>query len=276
MYAILPSARFSMRMYSYDSVLPFITVWPRPSIMPAAGAVHCSVNSRWLTLPAQHPCSQSSAASGSRGRRCVSMAALRRRRRRRRHDGRRGVTGGRARASSRRERCGCAGAGTCASATDDAHSAASNARVQTQARGARGRRTGLNGEQAWAISGSLRPRERQVEEEVLRLQHQAVAGVHRHREVDRSARDRRPHVGRVGESSWNRHSRRAIRASSTSALIVQVVQQRARLGVEARRATPSARRRSRAAARSSRRRRGNARSSARARASAPPAPGGRG
>src|SRR5665213_2997201 len=46
-----------MRMNSNDSVSPLITVCPRPSIIPAAGAVHCSVKLRMLTLPAQHPCS---------------------------------------------------------------------------------------------------------------------------------------------------------------------------------------------------------------------------
>src|SRR6185312_8257189 len=62
---MLPSLRASMRMNSNDSVRPAITVCPSPSIMPAAGFVHCSVYARWLTSPAQQPASQASAASGS-------------------------------------------------------------------------------------------------------------------------------------------------------------------------------------------------------------------
>src|SRR4051794_2801693 len=50
-----------------------MTVWPAPIIMPPACGSHCSRNSRWLTVPCQHPCSQSSDARVGLGAGAASL-----------------------------------------------------------------------------------------------------------------------------------------------------------------------------------------------------------
>ena len=76
-------------------------------------------------------------------------------------------------------------------------------------------------------------RERQIHQQVLRLEAQPIALVHRHREPDGPAGDRRPHVGRIFEiepeqAQQPMHPRIVDRLS-----IVKVVQDAARLGIEA-------------------------------------------
>src|SRR6185437_3627788 len=222
-YATLPSGRTSMRMNSYDSVLPFITVWPSPSIMPAAGAVHCSVNLRRLTSPAQQPCNQASAASGSPPGATtggvmtlsagldVSGAAPDAAAPGDAGDGE--ESGGAAPAAA-----GAAGAWAEAGAAiaPNAHSAVVTIRVRTC---------------IGKIRCSLLPREGQVEQQVLRLEGQARAGVHRHREIDGAARDRGAHVGTMDEIQLEQAQEPRHPLLVDVDVIVQVVEYRARLGV---------------------------------------------
>ena len=193
---------------------------PMPSIMPPRSGIHCSRNSRWLTVPRQQPSSHASGAS-------VSLSAA--------------STPSAVAARGCRRRCGgCRrrGAAACAARERSARAAAAASVA---------RHSEVAIDVGHGESGSLKPRERQVEQQVLRLQ--LAAGCRRPSPSrDRPAgprspaacrRDRRTRAGTGTAAAPSAPRRRRRDCTGRSA-----ARSPRRRGP---RATPSARRRSRAA-----------------------------
>src|SRR5437879_2123712 len=96
----------------------------------------------------------------------------------------------------------------------------------------RARQGMLAWQDAYACKSSLWPRERQVQQQVLRLEFQSVVAIHRHPQIDRAAGDGGKHVARLrkGELEQAQQSLHALVGDFDS--IVQIVEHRTRLGIE--------------------------------------------
>ena len=78
----------------------------------------------------------------------------------------------------------------------------------------------------------LRPRERKVEQQVLRLEFEPLARIHRHRHVNRPSCDRRAHVGGIREAQLEKAQHAGTPLIVDLGAIVQIVEEGACLGVE--------------------------------------------
>ena len=230
-----PSARASRRMNSQSCVAPLLTVCPVPSIRLPRSGIQCSRNSRWLTLPRQQPGEPRQRRERALGGGRSGRGACRR------GGGRRNGSRRRARLGDRRRRAPSTGGGTYPGRTRTGRRRGAPPRRRRAWRASRCGRS-----RAW--EWSLLPCERQVEEQVLRLEAQRAGrrpspsrGTPGGR---RSARACRPDwrsragTGRAGGPCARRRRRRRCRGRSAATTPRR----------RGRRARPSACRRSRAAA----------------------------
>src|SRR5271166_385773 len=169
-------------------------VWLTPTIMSARGGSHCSTKSRRLTLPAQQPRSQASWSSAA-------------------------AAGGGGAAGS------AAGTALAACAWVPKKLATSMAQATTT-------------EPSWVdrfigIRSSLRPRKRQVQKQILRLELESMLAIDGHRQIDAPTRERRAHCRRVGKAKLEQAQQPLQTLVADLGAIVQVIEQRARLRVEA-------------------------------------------
>src|SRR2546430_6525388 len=148
-----------------------MTIWLLPSIMPPRALCHCSLNSRRATLPSQQPRSHASASNeGSAADDAAGAAPC--------------VAGGAA-------GCAVAGSAGCVAGGAVVWPWAAPA-ISAAARYAGTIRSSCL-DPFIPIRSSLRPRQRQVQQEVLRLELEPLLAIHGHRQIDRPAGKGRAH-----------------------------------------------------------------------------------
>src|SRR6266508_436691 len=151
-----------------------MTIWLLPSIMPPRGLCHCSLNPRRDTLPSQQPRSHASASNDCTGADdVVAGVAV-------------GAAGCFAGAASG---CVAGGAEVCPSAAMGVSAAAMYTRTI---------RSGCL-DRFIPVLSSLWPRQRQVQQQVLRLEFEPPLAIHGHRQIHRATGKVRAHVGHIGE-----------------------------------------------------------------------------
>src|SRR6478672_1178325 len=171
-------------------------------MMSPVGGSHSSRKSRWLTWPSQQPLIQASGASGPLAGLAAALST--------------GLSAAGTPAG------GIAGgvAGACAEALPGTPASSAMASIACRY------------VEVIVRLSSLRPRQRQIQQQVLRLQAKTVLAIHRHRQVYRPSGDRRTHRGGIGKAQREQAQQPFPPLVGDIDAVVQIVEQGACLGVE--------------------------------------------